>query len=142
MVVDTRRAVRDPLHGLIAREPDEIRLMNTSAFQRLRRIRQLALAHLVYPSALHTRFEHSVGTMQVAGRICARLRELSPIDDETTRLVRLAALLHDLGHGPFSHVSEFVLDRYYDRAALGELGQAAKIHETITAEILKRDQDI
>ena len=142
MPPDTRRAIRDPIHGLIPRNPDEIRLMNTAAFQRLRRIRQLALAHHVYPSALHTRFEHSVGTMYVAGRICARLGELSPIDDDTTRLVRLAALVHDVGHGPFSHVSEFVLDRYYDREALGDLGQTAKIHERITGDLLRVDSEI
>ena len=80
--------------------------------------------------------------MHVAGRICARLGELSPIDDDTTRLVRLAALVHDVGHGPFSHVSEFVLDRYYDREALGDLGQAAKIHERITGDLLRVESEI
>ncbi|MDP2949728.1 MAG: HD domain-containing protein, partial [Chloroflexota bacterium] len=102
--------------------------MNTRVFQRLRRIRQLAMAHLVYPGALHTRFEHSVGTMHVAGRICERLSEFKYINQQDTKAVRLAALLHDIGHGPFSHVSEFLLDRDYDRDKIQALPDRERIH--------------
>ena len=139
---DNRRAIRDPIHGLIDRSQDEIKLMNTSAFQRLRRIRQLALAHYVYPSALQTRFEHSVGTMHVAGRIATRLKELGDTDNDGVTFVRLAGLLHDIGHGPFSHVSEYLLDRFCDRDNLGDVGPTAKIHEKITVDIILQDAEI
>lgn len=116
--------------------------MNTAVFQRLRRIRQLAMAHLVYPGALHTRFDHCLGTMHVAGMICRRLREFEAINERETRIVRLAALLHDVGHGPFSHVSEYLLSRHYDREALGELGSQAKIHEKVTAHVVRDNAEI
>ncbi len=142
MVEDPRRPIRDPIHGLIEREPDEIRVMNTSTFQRLRRIRQLAMAHLVYPSAMHTRFEHSLGTLHLAGRICTRLKDFGDIDDAGMRLIRLAALLHDVGHGPFSHVSEYLLDRHYDPTAVGQIGPTDSIHEKVTAHIILQDDEI
>jgi hypothetical protein len=135
---DTRNAIRDPIHGLIRRYPQEIRLMNTGVFQRLRRIRQLAMAHLVYPGALHTRFDHSLGTMHVAAKICERLE----ISEDETQVVRLAALLHDIGHGPFSHVSEYLLDRHYDREALHDLGSRGKIHEQITVQLIAGNAEI
>ncbi|MGO8789214.1 MAG: HD domain-containing protein [Terriglobia bacterium] len=97
--------VRDPIHGFIYRGSREKKIIDSPLFQRLRRIKQLALASLVYPSAVHTRFEHSIGAMYVAGRIAERL----DLGNEHTQILRFAALLHDIGHGPFSHVSEEVL---------------------------------
>ena len=113
MPLDLDNEVRDPIHGLIRLTDQEMRIINTPAFQRVRRIRQLAMADLVYPGALYTRFEHSVGTLHVAHRI---LRHLDTIEhgfysDEDKTVVRLLALLHDIGHGPFSHVSEHLLDK-------------------------------
>lgn len=127
--------IRDPIHGLIELLPKEVDLINTKAFQRLRRIRQLAMAFLVYPGTLHTRFDHSIGVMHIAGRICDRLE----ITDEECKQVRLAALLHDIGHGPFSHVSEHLLDKYVpqDGGAPRE-----KIHEKVTVDIIKSDPEI
>jgi uncharacterized protein len=100
--------VRDPIHGFIYREPQEQDVVDSKAFQRLRRLKQLALANLVYPGANHTRFEHSLGAFHIAGRIATRL-QIGPAD---SRLIRLAALLHDIGHGPFSHVSEPILRKH------------------------------
>ena len=96
--------VRDPIHGLIELSEKEIDLINTKVFQRLRRIRQLAMAFLVYPSALHTRFEHSIGVMHIVGKICTKLKELEfdDVKDRDVDLMRFAALIHDIGHGPFS----------------------------------------
>ncbi len=106
--------MRDPIHGFIRISKQERALIDAKVFQRLRRIRQLAMAFLVYPGALHTRFDHSIGVMHVAGRICNKLQESDPkrIEAKDIALVRLAALLHDIGHGPFSHVSEHLLDEF------------------------------
>ncbi|MEZ6056108.1 MAG: HD domain-containing protein [Planctomycetaceae bacterium] len=116
----------------------EVRLIATPLFQRMRRIRQLALASLVYPGALHTRFDHTLGVCHVAGLMAQSLG----LDDEERRLVRLAALLHDLGHGPFSHVSEHVLELYADRETLPANQKKEKIHELITAHLINHNECI
>lgn len=101
------REIRDPVHGFIHRSSAEEEIIDTPLFQRLRKIKQLALASMVYPGALHTRFDHSLGVMHLAGRLSGQL--LNDNDDmESIRIVRFAALLHDVGHGPFSHVSESI----------------------------------
>ena len=129
--------IRDPIHGFIALSEKEVNLINTKAFQRLRRIRQLAMAFLVYPGTLHTRFDHSIGVMHIAGRICDRLKTTP----EECKQVRLAALLHDIGHGPFSHVSEHLLDKHVPKPEKG--GPALeKIHEKITVDIVENDSEI
>jgi hypothetical protein len=134
--------IRDPIHGLIRLTDREMALVNTSVFQRLRRIRQLAMADLVYPGALHTRFDHSLGVVQIAHRILERLDRIEQMSDSEAEPVRLAALLHDIGHGPFSHVSEYVLDRHYDRAAVGAAADRAKIHEKLTVDIIGKHPEI
>lgn len=130
--------VRDPVHGFIGLDREEVRLVNTCIVQRLREIRQLAMAHLVYPGALHTRFDHTLGVCHVAGLLADSLG----LDDEKT-LVRRAAILHDIGHGPFSHVSEASLERFSDRAALGGKVKAKeKIHEALTARMVETDREL
>ena len=132
--------IRDPIHGFIALSEKEVNLVNTRAFQRLRRIRQLAMAFLVYPGTLHTRFEHSIGVMHIAGRICDRLKQLRQVTAVDCERIRLSALLHDIGHGPFSHVSEHLLDKYADRAS--EASTREKIHEKVTVDIINKDSEI
>jgi uncharacterized protein len=134
--------IRDPIHGLIRLTDQEMRLVNTSVFQRLRRVRQLAMADLVYPGALHTRFDHSLGVVQLAQRVLERLDRIEQMIDTDAQVVRLAALLHDVGHGPFSHVSEYVLDRHYDKAAVGTAADRAKIHEKLTVDIINKHPEI
>ncbi|HTZ61650.1 MAG TPA: HD domain-containing protein [Thermoplasmata archaeon] len=95
----TRKAIFDPVHGQIALDALALDLIGTAEFQRLWGIRQTGLAHLVFPGANHTRLEHSLGTYWVAGRFAEQLG-LSP---EERQRVAVGALLHDLGHGPFSH---------------------------------------
>ena len=103
--------ITDPVHRYIRFSEVEKELIDTLIFQRLRRIRQLAGAHLVYPGAQHSRFEHSLGTMHVAGYAGETLFAKGYIDDEDkVQKLRLAALLHDVGHGPFSHLFEEVLE--------------------------------
>ncbi len=123
--------IRDPIHGFIHREDHEREIIDTPLFQRLRKIKQLAMATLVYPGAIHTRFDHSLGAMHVAGRMAEKLL----VSDSERRLVRLAALLHDVGHGPFSHVSETVLGRFARRDKL-QLKAGQQIHELLTAQII------
>lgn len=96
------KLVRDPLYGFIGLSKKEDSLLDTFAVQRLSRIKQLAHTYIVYPSAVHTRLEHSLGTLYIAGRICDEL-ELPENEKQT---IRIAALLHDIGQGPFSHLFE------------------------------------
>jgi hypothetical protein len=129
--------VRDPIHGFIYREPYEKKIIDTRIFQRLRGLRQLAMEHLVYPGAVHTRFEHSLGAFHIAGNIAAKLL---PGNEAECRLVRLAALLHDIGHGPFSHVSEPILQRFARKSFKTKEGQ--QIHELISANIITNDAEL
>lgn len=101
--------VLDPVHGYI--EMDEIvqELLATPQMQRLRRIKQLGFSNLVYPGANHTRFEHSLGAMHLASML---MKNLDSIEEGKKKEIRAAALLHDVGHGPFSHVTENVIDKY------------------------------
>jgi len=127
--LSSEREIRDPIHGFIHRDPHELKVIDTGLFQRLRRIKQLALASYVYPGALHTRFEHSMGAMHVAGRVAGELR----LKQHEYRILRLAALLHDVGHGPFSHGSEEVMQ--------GVTGKK-QIHEEITAQIILNSAEL
>jgi HD superfamily phosphohydrolase len=103
--------ITDPVHRYIRFSEVEREILDSGSFQRLRRIRQLAGAHLVYPSAQHSRFEHSLGAMHVAGYAGETLLAKGYVHDkDNVQMLRLAALLHDIGHGPFSHLFEEVLD--------------------------------
>ncbi len=107
---DSTAEIRDPIHGYIYADSLERELIDTSVFQRLRRIRQLAGCHLVYPGGQHSRFEHVIGCMFLAGRVGAVLEaRRMGFEKESTSKLRISALLHDIGHGPFSHMFEEVL---------------------------------
>lgn len=95
-----------PIHGFIGLTDIEAKIMNSEPYQRLRRIKQLSGAHYVYPTAEHTRFGHCIGVMYVAGLLGKRLLGRLELGDDVLQDVRLAGLLHDIGHGPFSHVFE------------------------------------
>jgi len=124
--------IRDPIHGLINYDSTEEKLINSAVFQRLRNIKQLALASYVYPGAHHTRFEHCIGTMHLASRV-AKANKVNLNDDEV-RIVRLAALLHDIGHGPYSHVSEQILEKH--SGDLLKKHKAENAHELISILII------
>ncbi len=130
--------IRDPVHGFITLQDDELNIINTSLFQRLRKIRQLAMAYLVYPGANHNRFEQSLGVFFVAPKMA---QKLFPNDDdkEKIKVIRMSALLHDIGHGPFSHVSERILKKYnYEK--FGE--DNSDIHEIITWDLIEQNKEI
>ena len=101
--------VRDPLWNNIRLDPLAMALVDTGAMQRLRYVRQLGLAHLVYPGATHTRFEHALGTHHLARltlRILHDRGDLRALPADEAAVVRAAALLHDIGHYPFAHALE------------------------------------
>lgn len=94
--------VRDPLYGFIGLSQREECLLDTAAMQRLSRIKQLSHTFIVYPSAVHTRLEHSLGALYIAGRISEQLK----LSQKEAEIIRAAALLHDIGQGPYSHLFE------------------------------------
>lgn len=96
------KLIKDPVHGDVLVARDDLALLDSPKVQRLRRIKQIGLGHLVYPGANHTRFEHSLGTLYIAGELSTRMG----FETEDRRKIMISALIHDLGHGPFSHTSE------------------------------------
>lgn len=105
MIGEKKKFIRDSVYGDINLNYFEVKIMDMPQFQRLRRIKQLGLISLIYPGATHTRFEHSIGTMNLGSKLAEELE----LEKEEIELIRTSALLHDIGHGPFSHVSEGVL---------------------------------
>ena len=103
--------ITDPIHDFIRINKTERKIIDTSVFQRLRRIKQLSGAHLTYPGAQHTRFEHSLGVLHIASMAGESLHSKELMSNEDVQNIRFAALLHDIGHGPFSHLFEEVLQR-------------------------------
>jgi HD superfamily phosphohydrolase len=116
----SEKIYRDSVHNIIRLKTDSaegrllVRLIDTAEFQRLRRIRQLGLAHFAYQAAEHSRFTHSLGALHLATRILAKLDLSYRIADEDKTAVRCAALLHDIGHGAFSHVIEPIFGFHHE----------------------------
>lgn len=141
---DPTQRIRCPIHGFIHYSQNEQKIIDHPYFRRLRHIRQLALTEYVYPGATHSRFEHSLGVMEVAtrafdslaarhgGKMEAKFAELPELRERTLakarQAVRLAAMLHDIGHAPFSHVAED-----YVKSLIGMK------HEAVAAEILRNE---
>lgn len=131
--------ITDPIHKNIKFTLMEKELIDTFIFQRLRRIRQLAGAHLVYPGALHSRFEHSLGSMFLAGLAGQTLYSKDYFtDQDIIQKLRIAALLHDIGHGPFSHLFEEISkasDNIFSHECIGY----KIITQTIISDIIKKN---
>jgi len=101
----------DPIHDFIRVYDHELSIIDNPIFQRLRRIRQLSGAHLTYPAAQHTRFEHSLGVMHIASQAGHALHEKGILKSDNIEILRLSGLLHDIGHGPFSHLFEEIIQK-------------------------------
>lgn len=137
MLLEFTGEITDPIHKYIRITDLEKKLIDTEVFQRLRKIRQLAGAHLVYPSAQHTRFEHSIGAMHLAGLAAETLLDKGYITyKEDVQSLRIAALLHDIGHGPFSHLFEEVLRENESNKLTHEIIGKKIIKESIIIDIL------
>ncbi|MEW6592318.1 MAG: HD domain-containing protein [Candidatus Hadarchaeota archaeon] len=107
-----KKYIRDPIHGYIGVTEAEQSVIDSWPVQRLRGIKQLSIASIVYPGGDHTRFSHGIGAMHVSGLIADSLKQSIEISSEEWQLLRLAGLLHDIGHGPFSHSFEEVLVKH------------------------------
>ena len=106
------KEIYDPLHGFIKISPFALKIINTSEFQRLREIKQLGTTYFVFPSATHTRFEHSLGVYYLCNEILDKINKNQPellIDEKIIELIKIAGLVHDIGHGPFSHLYDSCL---------------------------------
>jgi len=120
------RIIRDPVHNIIPFDDSPcdqllLDLINTREFQRLRRIRQLGMSQYVFPGANHSRFAHSIGVMHNARRLLDRLQHLTDsktLNEEKRTIVLVASLLHDVGHGPFSHTFEKITGENHEKRTL------------------------
>jgi uncharacterized protein len=138
----SNQEIRDPIHNFIRLEPGEMQVLDCDPFQRLRHIHQLALTYLLYPSATHRRFEHSLGVMELASRVYDVVTDPDNIHHDSVRSIipkkfdleywrrtlRMAALCHDLGHLPFSHAAE------------SDLLPLGWDHERLTLELIRGDE--
>lgn len=137
MVKKNNHEVRDPVYAFVHLDSDERQVLNSAPIQRLRHIHQLALTYLVYPGATHRRFEHSLGVMELATRIyttvmengCTDTLEINGGYDRSyyLRVLRMAALVHDIGHAPFSHASEDLFPTGWD-------------HEVMTLSLIESEE--
>lgn len=120
--------IQDPVYGYIYITEAEKEIIDSFPVQRLHRLRQLAGAEYVYPAANHTRFEHSLGVMYLAGLSCENSNLTDYLAKDEIQTIRFAALLHDVGHGPFSHIYEHLLVKLN------------KTHEDLTQWIIEKSE--
>jgi uncharacterized protein len=136
--------IRDVLHGSILIEPDELPIIDSRPFQRLRQIKQLGFSEHAFPSATHNRYSHSLGTLQTAQLSLEELFRDAPdrprLRSEALRrfraVARLAALLHDIGHGPLSHTTECAMPELAKLRVPGRGGNRRATHEDYTLKLL------
>ena len=165
------KIINDPIYGCIGLSHAEVQLLDTRAMQRLRRIRQMGFSSYVFPSGEHSRFVHSLGVLCIMGKMCDNLYRKygNPAVDgvefslNDMQKVRIAALLHDVGHFPFSHLSECVYSYIETMNSTGDMvdglcephdnshllrdianfqKRKAKDHEHLGAEVIKHDPEI
>ena len=121
--------IKDPVHGYVYVTEQEKHAIDSFPVQRQRRLRQLAGSEYVYPGANHTRFEHAIGVMYLAGRVVENRNVSQYLDEDECEAAKMAGLLHDVGHGPFSHVFEHLLDK-----------ELNKTHEDMTQWIIRKSE--
>lgn len=131
------RKVNDPIFGLIGLTEGESRVIDTPLVQRLRYIKQLALTHYVYPTATHNRFSHSLGVFYLTGKISDVLNNNgnNNFDKDVLMNLKMAGLLHDVGHFPFSHALEYAKKSEFSTDGIPFIFE--KKHEDLTTFIIK-----
>lgn len=144
------RLIRDPIHDIISFEDNDcdrllLALINTREFQRLRRIKQLGMSEMVFPGGNHSRFAHAIGVMHNARRFLERIGKLATVTIEQRTAVLIAALLHDLGHGPFSHAFEKITGEDHESRTVEiitntetEVNQVLRSHDASLPELLRK----
>ncbi len=146
------KRIADPIYGTIALTEIESEIIDTGVFQRLHNIKHLGLAHLVFPTAGYSRFSHSIGVCHITGLLLETLRQMKGIKvtKKEIQLYRLAALLHDIGHYPFSHVIEQAIKNHYN-AQLIKTSKKKRSkdpqskffsHERVGKEVLAKDSEL
>lgn len=153
------KEVNDAVWGTLTLQPVEVVILDSPLLQRLRAVRQLGVVHLVYPTAVHTRLEHSIGAVHLVERLVSAMNAAADerlIKTKHVRLLRLAALCHDVGHGLMSHVSEKALQEndgvadmlnefrgeYGDDKSLGEIASSLMLRSPAFAELLVAAQEL
>jgi len=141
----SERICRDPVHNIIRLRTDNdegalmMRLIDTPEFQRLRRIKQLGLGLYTYQGAEHSRFTHSLGAFHLMSRVLDRLGEKHQFETQDRTAARAAALLHDVGHGSFSHVMEKVLGFHHEKwtveVVLSEVTEIGQLLRSYSAQL-------
>ena len=121
--------IKDPVHGYVNITEAEKQLIDSYPLQRLHRLRQLAGSEFVYPGANHTRFEHCIGVMHLAGKLSENQNLSQLFSEDEIQIVRMASLLHDVGHGPFSHIFEHLLEKFMK-----------KNHEDMTKWLIQKSE--
>jgi len=121
--------IKDPVYGYVYVTEAEKQLIDSYPVQRLRRLRQLAGSEFVYSGANHTRFEHCLGVMHLAGKLTENQNLSQILSEDEVQIVRMACLLHDVGHGPFSHVFEHLLVKFLN-----------KTHEDMTKWLIEESE--
>ncbi len=155
--IETDDRLYDMVYGFIYLTKDEMKVINTPIFQRLHHIKQLGLDNIIFPNAVHTRFSHSLGVMHIMDQIIKQIRKETgdeAIDEPKHKTLRLAALLHDIGHFPFSHTGEKATAKVYEEknteeevediageekariASSGTIRKNTKLHELISEKIV------
>lgn len=158
--MDGGKRIADAVHGTVVLDPVEAAVISTRAYQRLRGVKHLGLASLAFPGADYSRFAHGIGTLHVTSLILDALRHNVPgsLSDDDVRLYRIAALLHDIGHYPFSHTFERALKNYYSETHLlrptgagsdpldGDTAEVAPegnwLHEELGTHVIEEDGEL